>query len=80
MDHENDLRGKIVDVWSAMLGAAPDSDDENFFELGGHSVLAMRFVWLLRERYGLELPLRDFLEDASVAGIERALASDAPRS
>jgi acyl carrier protein len=72
---DNDLRSKIVDVWTAMLGAPPDSDDENFFELGGHSVLAMRFVWLLRERYAIELPLRDFLEDASVAGIARALES-----
>ncbi len=73
MADETDARDKITDVWSAMLGEGPRSDDENFFELGGHSVLAMRFVWLLRERYAIDLPLRDFLEDASVAGILRAL-------
>ena len=32
---------------------------DNFFELGGHSLLAIRVIAAIRERWGLELLVKD---------------------
>lgn len=46
-----------------------------FIDLGGHSLLAVQVIALLRERYGLQVPTRQFLENASAAAIAAASRS-----
>ncbi|MET7639877.1 amino acid adenylation domain-containing protein [Streptomyces sp. NPDC005438] len=55
-------------------GLAADSD---YFMLGGTSMGAARLVTEASRDVGVELPLRDFLADPSVAGLARLLAPPA---
>ncbi|MEX2587835.1 MAG: thioester reductase domain-containing protein, partial [Actinomycetota bacterium] len=59
--------------------------DDNFFELGGHSLLAARAVMGIRERCGIEVPLRELFRCQTVAelgpnlaGYERGEIRDGP--
>jgi acyl carrier protein len=38
----------------------------NFFDLGGHSMQAIQIIWQLRDRLGVELPLRSIFEQTTV--------------
>lgn len=47
----------------------------NFFALGGHSLLAVTMLSEVQRRHGISVPPRDFLADATVAGLARLLAT-----
>jgi amino acid adenylation domain-containing protein len=49
--------------------------ESNFFTLGGHSLLAVRLIAEAERRWGVAVQLRDFLVDATVAGLAKLLAS-----
>ena len=48
----------LADIWSEVLGIDRVSIYDNFFDLGGHSLLATQVTTRLRDRLGVELPLR----------------------
>jgi amino acid adenylation domain-containing protein len=45
-------------IWCEVLGLERVSVDAGFFELGGHSLLAMRLIGAVRQRLGVEVPIR----------------------
>ncbi|MER5950463.1 non-ribosomal peptide synthetase [Streptomyces sp. NPDC001904] len=47
---------KLTEIWSEVLGRAPEPND-NFFELGGHSLKAARVLNMTRKAFGIPLPL-----------------------
>ncbi|WP_137973083.1 non-ribosomal peptide synthetase [Pseudomonas sp. F(2018)] len=68
----------LAGIWQEVLEVAQVGLDDNFFELGGHSLLATQAVALLRQRLGLELPLRAFFEAQDLAALAAALDGQAP--
>jgi amino acid adenylation domain-containing protein len=73
------LEALVADVWREMLGIDAIDIHANFFQLGGHSLLATRVVARLATLCGVELPLRCFFEQPTVARlageIERRLGA-----
>jgi acyl carrier protein len=63
------LEETLSGIWSETLGIPQVSVESNFFDLGGHSLLATRVVSQIRERCGIELPLRLLFESPTVAAL-----------
>ncbi|MGK3963967.1 amino acid adenylation domain-containing protein [Sorangium sp. So ce1667] len=62
----------VAAVWEELLGRAPGRTDQ-FFELGGHSLLAMRVVSRIRERAGVEVPLRWLFDTPALADLAQRI-------
>ncbi|MBZ4423374.1 condensation domain-containing protein, partial [Myxococcus sp. RHSTA-1-4] len=57
----------LAGVWSAVLGVEQVGLSDNFFELGGHSLLATQAISRIRAAFGVEFPLRDLFDAATLA-------------
>jgi amino acid adenylation domain-containing protein len=69
----------IAAIWQEVLGIRQVGVYDNFFDLGGHSLLATRVVSLVRERCGVEAPLRLMFESPTVEGIAAHVEADGRR-
>ncbi|MEP6645437.1 MAG: non-ribosomal peptide synthetase, partial [Acidobacteriaceae bacterium] len=58
---------KLASIWSEVLQFSPVGIHDNFFELGGHSLMAIQVISRIRDRFGVELPLRNLFENPTVA-------------
>jgi len=67
------LEETLAEIWRETLGVAQVGVESNFFDLGGHSLLATRVVTQIRERFGVELPLRVLFESPTIAGLAQHL-------
>lgn len=65
-------RHSVDAIWELIFGVLPTSDDANFFESGGHSLLAVQFLYFVRERLSVELSVTD-LQAHPTVGALRAL-------
>ncbi len=71
---------RIATIFSDVLGCGSVGLYERFFDLGGHSLLATSAIARLRDAFGVEVSLRDFFEDPTVAGLARCVESGEARS
>jgi len=60
-------------LWSELLGVQRVGRRDNFFESGGHSLLAMQLVSQLRDRFGVDVPLRNLFERPTIAGLAETI-------
>jgi amino acid adenylation domain-containing protein len=73
------LETQVAAVWSEVLGVDPVGAEDDFFELGGHSLLATRIVARLERELGMELGLRAFFDEPTVAGVALAITREQMR-
>ncbi|MFB6394136.1 amino acid adenylation domain-containing protein [Polymorphospora lycopeni] len=70
-----EVESAVAALWQELLGAAVTSREANFFALGGDSVTALRLIAMLRQRFGVEVPIRRFLTAATVADLAAEMES-----
>lgn len=70
----------VAGMWRDLLGIDEIGVRDSFFELGGQSLLAMQLVGRLRDAHGIELPLGEIFQEATVATIAQLIrtAGEAP--
>jgi amino acid adenylation domain-containing protein len=74
------LEAGLERVWAETLGLERVGVDDDFFELGGHSLLMTQVVSRLRDALGLEVSLRDFFAEPTIARLAELLAARQPDS
>jgi amino acid adenylation domain-containing protein len=57
----------LAAVWADVLGMERVGRQDSFFELGGHSLAVMELAALMRQRHGIELPLRAVFDTPTLA-------------
>ena len=70
---DDEIQRDLITVWSSVLGSVPIEPNENFFLRGGHSLLAATLLALVRQRFGVEILLRDLFAVPTFAGLERLI-------
>ena len=69
----------MVGIWTDLLGSTePIGVHDNLFALGGHSLTATRLMARIRAAYGVDLPVRTFFADPTVAGLAAAVTAARP--
>ncbi|MFJ6215458.1 amino acid adenylation domain-containing protein [Streptomyces sp. NPDC092296] len=68
----------MAEIWAEVLGLEQVGVHDDFFLIGGHSLVILRIIALLRERYGIELTVRSFMEHHTVAELASAVESGLP--
>ncbi len=72
---EGDIEPQIAQMWETLLGIDRVGRHDNFFELGGHSLLATQLISRIRDRFGMQLPLRTIFDANTVAELARHVTS-----
>ncbi|MEV5693231.1 amino acid adenylation domain-containing protein [Micromonospora globbae] len=67
------LEAELGALWGELLDCPVPGRTRNFFALGGDSLLATRLLAALRERYGVDLPMRGLLDRPTIADLAAAV-------
>ncbi len=70
------LERDVAALWSEVLERNGIGIHDDFFALGGHSLLAIRLLARVREKYGVDFPVRRLFEMPTVAGMAGFLATE----
>jgi phthiocerol/phenolphthiocerol synthesis type-I polyketide synthase E len=63
------LEERLAGMWRQVLEVESVGVEDDFFELGGDSVVATQLLTRVNEAFSIKLPLRDFFESPTVAGM-----------
>ncbi|HZW29446.1 MAG TPA: amino acid adenylation domain-containing protein [Isosphaeraceae bacterium] len=63
----------LAEIWAEVLGGDRFGAHDNFFERGGHSLVAIRLLARARHTFDVEVPLKDFLDEPTIAGLARLI-------
>ena len=67
------LEQELAQMWTELLGVTEIGRHDDFFAIGGHSLLAARLASRLRERLGVDVPLRRIFEAPVLADLAEAI-------
>lgn len=65
---------EIRSIARALLGIGDLADDEDLLKRGANSLTAIQLIGRIRERFGVDLPMRTLFENPTVAGLGVAVS------
>ncbi|UQW99653.1 non-ribosomal peptide synthetase [Streptomyces sp. RerS4] len=75
----NDTEARIAAVWCELLHLSAVGRHDDFTLLGGDSLAIARLLDRLRSMFGVDVPLRTFVDDPTVSGLAAAVTSRSSR-
>ena len=70
-----DTERALVALWAGLLGVESVGIHDDLFDLGAHSLMAMKALTQIRDRFEVNLSLRNLFEQPSIAGLAEAIDS-----
>jgi acyl transferase domain-containing protein/acyl carrier protein len=70
----------LAAIWMELLGVEQVAADDDFFLLGGHSLMATRALVRIKDRFGVNLVLRDIFDASTLAKLSARIDEVAPSS
>lgn len=67
------VESEIAEIWKEMLNVKEVGRNDNFFEIGGDSLLATRFVECIKQKYEIEIALREIFNNAELNGLSKII-------
>ncbi len=71
-----EVEAEVAAIWADILDVEQVGVHDNFFELGGHSLLTLRLAAQLERKFGVDIPLKSFFRNPSVAELAAMLSPD----
>jgi amino acid adenylation domain-containing protein len=71
---------QLAAIWSEVLGVKKVGARDDFFDLGGHSLLAVQILSRMRDRLGVDLPVRVLFEAPTLAALAQRVDAARPRT
>ena len=65
----NEIEEQMLVIWKELLGYSQIGLQDSFLELGGNSLLATRLITRVRDRFNIDLSIRDFFNTPTVKQI-----------
>jgi amino acid adenylation domain-containing protein/thioester reductase-like protein len=72
---QSPIEEKVAAIWQKLLGFDKVGTRDEFFDLGGHSLLASQVLSHVRDLLGVAVPVKDFFEAPTVAGLSQKIAA-----
>lgn len=69
---------QMAQLWEGILKVSPIGIEDNFFEVGGHSLHALTLMSLIKNRFGVELPLVTLFRNTTIAALCGSLRNSHP--
>ncbi|WP_419189351.1 amino acid adenylation domain-containing protein [Stieleria marina] len=67
------LESSLAEVWCDVLSCEKVGRNDNFFHMGGNSLLAAQLFARLRERFKMDLPLREVYQRPTIASLSELI-------
>jgi thioesterase domain-containing protein len=67
VEPSTDDQRRMVELWKELLGIASIGVNDSFFDLGGHSLIAARLFTMIKDAWGVSLPVGTLLESPTVS-------------
>lgn len=64
---------EVAEVWSRVLKIEKIGIHEAFCSLGGHSLILLHLIHEVKIKFGLEIPMAQFLETPTISGMARSI-------
>ena len=68
-----EMERTIAAIWQAVLRLEKVGIHDNFFEVGGYSLLATQVISRINKAFQVDLSLRSFFEDPTIAGLSQTI-------
>ncbi len=63
------VRHTLAGFWCTLLGVAEVGATDDFFDLGGDSLVGLRLLAMIRDEYGVDLPIGCIFESSTVTAL-----------
>ncbi len=72
------LERGVAELWETAIGRNSFSTHDDFFAVGGHSLLAIQIISGLRQKFGVDVPVRRLFDTPTIEGLAEFIAANLP--